>query len=198
MTMRRARAAALFTALLLTAAPGMAGGRAQAGQGARPVELAEGRGRCCRPRSSKHYKSGEYVEPDRRLAGRQVQLAARLQGRHRDERGQVQGRRRGHIIDKATGKQPPYIIGYPFPTIDAERSAGGGEDRVELLLPHLVLRQPARASRRSTGSARPASSGASTQDVASSTTTASRRTTAGRTRRTSASSSSSWRSRRPT
>ena len=31
----------------------------------------------------------------------------------------------GTIIDKATGKQPPYLIGLPFPTIDDKDPAAG-------------------------------------------------------------------------
>ena len=87
---------------------------AQKAQGLLPPEILE------------HYKKGEYVEPDRRLAGRQVQLAAGLQGRDRVERGQVQDRLAGRDPRAPRpATRPPYILGYPFPRIDPKDPQAG-------------------------------------------------------------------------
>jgi len=33
----------------------------------------------------------------------------------------------GHVVDKATGKQPPFIFGLPFPTVDPKDPAAGSQ-----------------------------------------------------------------------
>ena len=65
----------------------------------------------------------------------------------------------------STGEQPPYILGYPFPIIDPADPQAGGQDRLELLLPHLVLRQPARPVAGELGAARTGMERRSDQDV---------------------------------
>src|SRR5581483_9717617 len=115
-------------------------GRPQGRRDARPEHLAEGR-RPPAARDPRALQEGRVPEPDRRVAGRQVQLAPRLQGGERGERGQVQGRATGRDPDR--GGRPAAAV-HPRPSLPAHRRqgpAGRRQDHLELLLPDLLLRE---------------------------------------------------------
>jgi len=77
------------------------------------------------PEILKHYEKGEYVN---RIIDWPVGTTKRdpefLQASERN-RGKLDVDARGTIIDKATGKQPPYIVGFPFPDVDAKDPTAG-------------------------------------------------------------------------
>ncbi len=70
------------------------------------------------PEVLEHYKNGEFANPIIDWPdGIQHWGADFLKGTE-ENRGKLAVDERGTIIDKATGRQPPYIIGFPFPDID--------------------------------------------------------------------------------
>ena len=77
------------------------------------------------PEILKHYQAGEYANPIVDWpVDKFVWPPDFLEGCKRNE-GRFDLGANGEIIEKATGKQPEYIIGHPFPTIDpADPRAG--------------------------------------------------------------------------
>jgi len=77
------------------------------------------------PEVLEHYKKGEYANliipwnPDTYVWPKDFVAASKA-----NEGKYVLGER-GDIIEKATGKQPPYILGFPFPTIDPKAPGAG-------------------------------------------------------------------------
>lgn len=88
------------------------------------AKLAEG---LLPPEILKHYEKGEYVN---RIVDWPVGHTKRdpefLEATERN-RGRFAVDEHGTIIDKASGKQPPYIVGFPFPSIDAKDPNAGVE-----------------------------------------------------------------------
>lgn len=77
------------------------------------------------PEILKHYEKGEYVNPIVDWPVEQFNWPPDfLEGSKRNQ-GRFDIGPNGEIIDKATGKVPPYIIGHPFPTIDPKDPAAG-------------------------------------------------------------------------
>src|SRR5512135_2632655 len=71
------------------------------------------------PEILKHYQAGEYVNPIVDWpVDHFVWPPDFLEGCKRNE-GRFTVSENGEILEKATGKPPAYIIGHPFPTIDA-------------------------------------------------------------------------------
>jgi hypothetical protein len=78
-------------------------------------QLADGK---LPPEILKHYKEGDYINkivswPKDFFEWPEDFLAASKTNEGKYEIGD-----KGHVVEKATGKQPDYIIGFPFPTID--------------------------------------------------------------------------------
>jgi Protein of unknown function (DUF1329) len=77
------------------------------------------------PEILKHYKTGEYVN----------RIVAFPEGSFnwppdfKEASGKNQGRyavgKQGQVIDKSTGKQPPFVFGFPFPKIDPNDPQAG-------------------------------------------------------------------------
>ena len=86
-----------------------------------------GRRICCRRRSSTTTEKGEYREQDRRLAATaSINWEPEFDDGDRDERtASYIVNADGTIVDKATGKQPPFVYGFPFPDIDANDPQAG-------------------------------------------------------------------------
>ena len=78
------------------------------------------------PEILKHYQNGDYVNPDRRLARRtSATWPPDFLASTEKNAGQFDVDDAGTIIEKGSGKQPPYILGLPFPVIDrADPKAG--------------------------------------------------------------------------
>ena len=89
-------------------------------------------------------------------------VAARFQGRSEKNAGQLDIDDNGTIIEKGIDKQPPYIMGFPFPIIDPADPKAGTKSPVELLLSPLVPRQPARRDAAQLGGRQRVSNGAPT------------------------------------
>ena len=167
--------------------------RLQDGRHGRQGQLAEGRGAAA-ARDPAALQGRRVREQVRRLAGRRSSTT-RPTSRRRPTRTKASSRRapRAPSSTRPPGKQPPYVIGFPFPTIDDEGSRRGGQDPLEPLLPHLVLRQHPRRVADQLDQPDGASSDAPTSRRASATTTASRRTSCRRrTRTTSCTATSRW------
>lgn len=68
-----------------------------------------------------HYRKGEYINPiaDPALPGYiSIDSPPDFQEASRANRGRYELSPQGSIIDRSTGKQPPFIFGLPFPDID--------------------------------------------------------------------------------
>ena len=79
------------------------------------------------PEILRHYEVGEYVNP---IVDWPVDAFTWppdfLEGSKRNE-GKFTVGEHGEVIEKATGMQPQYIIGFPFPTIDPKDPAAGSK-----------------------------------------------------------------------
>lgn len=77
------------------------------------------------PEILKHYQAGDYINPIVDWpVDKFVWPPDFLEGSKRNE-GRFDIGENGEIIEKTTGKQPEYIIGHPFPTIDAADPKAG-------------------------------------------------------------------------
>ena len=77
------------------------------------------------PEILKHYQNGEYVNPIVDWPMERVDWAPDFLAGTEKNAGQYDVDEAGTIIEKGSGKQPAYIIGFPFPIIDrADPKAG--------------------------------------------------------------------------
>lgn len=120
-------AMAVATAWTL-AAPAFAEGEAAAAAGLAPGEWldtntwqkAEG---LLPPEILRHYKEGEYR--NQVVDFGTFEFPADFAAASKANAGKFSIGDQGHIIEASSGKQPPYILGYPFPEIDpADKDAG--------------------------------------------------------------------------
>src|SRR5262245_62380935 len=65
----------------------------------------------------KHYREGEYVNPIGEWPADKYNWPPDLLAGTKANEGKFTIGPEGGIIDKSTGKQPPFIIGHPFPPI---------------------------------------------------------------------------------
>jgi hypothetical protein len=77
------------------------------------------------PEVLQHYKNGEYANKFVEWPMAKTTFAPDFKAGSDANEGKFTTSPEGTIIDKATGKQPPYIIGFPFPTIDEKDPAAG-------------------------------------------------------------------------
>jgi hypothetical protein len=70
------------------------------------------------PEILRHYKEGEYVNKFFDWPASKYNVPPDFKAGSEANEGKFTTGPNGTIIDKATGKQPPYIMGSPFPTID--------------------------------------------------------------------------------
>jgi len=70
------------------------------------------------PEILRHYKDGEYANKFVDWPMAKYNIPPDFKAGSDANEGKFTTSPEGTILDKATGKQPPYIIGYPFPKID--------------------------------------------------------------------------------
>ena len=70
------------------------------------------------PEVLKHYQKSEYVNPIAEWPTDLYNWPEDFQAGSKQNAGRFTTGKLGEILDTATGKQPSYIIGFPFPTID--------------------------------------------------------------------------------
>lgn len=85
------------------------------------------------PEILKHYQLGEYVNPIVDWPTEVFNWPPDFVEASKRNEGRFGIDERGAVIDKATGKQPPFILGHPFPTIEASDPQAG----VKILWNHL-------------------------------------------------------------
>jgi hypothetical protein len=85
-------------------------------------QLAEG---LLPPEILKHYETGEYVNRIIDWPNGRTKRDPEFLEATEHNRGRFTVDEHGTIIDKATGKQPPYILGFPFPDIDPKDPKAG-------------------------------------------------------------------------
>ena len=77
------------------------------------------------PEILKHYEKGEYANKFVDWPADKIGMAPEFKAGTEANAGKFTLSPEGTIIDKATGQQPPFIVGYPFPTIDAQDPMAG-------------------------------------------------------------------------
>src|SRR5687767_10215737 len=77
------------------------------------------------PEVLKHYENGEYANKFVDWPVSESDVPPDFKAGTDANAGKFTTSPEGTVLDKATGKQPPYIIGYPFPTIDDKDPAAG-------------------------------------------------------------------------
>ena len=77
------------------------------------------------PEILKHYRDGGYVNKIVDWPEDRYDMAPDFKAGSAANEGKLTTNPNGTIIDKATGQQPPYLIGHPFPTIDPSDPAAG-------------------------------------------------------------------------
>jgi len=78
-------------------------------------KLAEG---LLPPEILKHYENGEYANPIVPFPEELYRWPPDFLAASKSNEGKFDIGANGEIIEKATGQQPPYIMGFPFPTVD--------------------------------------------------------------------------------
>jgi Protein of unknown function (DUF1329) len=77
------------------------------------------------PEILKHYRDGDYANPIVDWPADKFDWPPDFLEATKKNEGRFDIGAAGEVIDKATGEQPPYILGHPFPTIDpADPKAG--------------------------------------------------------------------------
>ena len=79
------------------------------------------------PEILKHYQTGEYANPIVDWPVEQVNWPPDFFEGSKSNEGRYTIGEQGEIIEKATGQQPTYVIGHPFPTIDSSDPAAGAK-----------------------------------------------------------------------
>src|SRR5215470_8607164 len=77
------------------------------------------------PEILKHYEKGEYANKFVDWPADKNDQAPEFKVGTDANAGKFTTGSGGTILDKATGKQPPYIVGLPFPAIDDQDPAAG-------------------------------------------------------------------------
>jgi hypothetical protein len=77
------------------------------------------------PEILKHYEKGEYANKFVDWPADEDTQAPEFKAGTEANAGKFTISPEGTILDEATGKQPPYIVGLPFPAIDAKDPAAG-------------------------------------------------------------------------
>ena len=77
------------------------------------------------PEILQHYKNGEYTNKFVDWSIANTTFPPDFKAGSDANEGKFTTSPEGTIFDKATGKQPPYVIGFPFPTIDEHDPAAG-------------------------------------------------------------------------
>ena len=77
------------------------------------------------PEILKHYREGEYQNPIAAWPDDVYNWPEDFHAASEKNPGHYTIGSSGEILDKSTGKQPPYIMGFPFPTIDPADPAAG-------------------------------------------------------------------------
>jgi hypothetical protein len=77
------------------------------------------------PEILRHYKDGEYANKFVDWPMAKTNFPPDFKAGSDANEGKFTTSPEGGIVEKATGKQPPYIIGFPFPTIDEKDPAAG-------------------------------------------------------------------------
>jgi hypothetical protein len=87
-------------------------------------QLAEG---LLPPEILKHYREGGYANKIVDWPIDHYNWPTDFLEASKGNRGRFDIGEQGHIIEKTTGKQPPYILGFPFPDIDASDPQAGAK-----------------------------------------------------------------------
>ncbi len=117
---------AMTTTVLLLAGSARADEELKPGDvlGQENAHLAEG---LLPPEILRHYKDGSFRNKIVEWPNGAFRWEAAFQEATLDNRGKYDVDEKGTIIDKATGKQPPYIYGFPFPDIDPKDPKAGAK-----------------------------------------------------------------------
>ncbi|MFM7736318.1 MAG: outer membrane lipoprotein-sorting protein [Alphaproteobacteria bacterium] len=119
---------ALSLAAIVSASPALADGAAGGGPavgttiGKDNWQAAEG---MLPPEVLEHYKKGEYQNRVVDWPAGAYRFEKAFEDATAANRGKYEVNEAGTIIDKSTGKQPPFVYGFPFPDIDPKDPKAG-------------------------------------------------------------------------
>ncbi|HWP66042.1 MAG TPA: DUF1329 domain-containing protein [Candidatus Limnocylindria bacterium] len=74
-----------------------------------------------------HYKNDGYVNPVVAWPVEKTTFPADFKAASEANAGKYKIAPEGHVVDKASGQQPPYILGFPFPTVDPKDPTAGAQ-----------------------------------------------------------------------
>jgi hypothetical protein len=72
------------------------------------------------PEIHAHYRTGDYVNPIVAWPVDRYTWPTDFLAASGENAGRYDIAPEGHVVEKASGRQPPYILGFPFPTIEAD------------------------------------------------------------------------------
>jgi len=79
------------------------------------------------PEILKHYQSGEYVNPIVDWPADQFEWPPDFRAASEKNSGQLDINEAGTIVEKGSGNQPPFLMGFPFPIIDKSDPKAGAK-----------------------------------------------------------------------
>jgi hypothetical protein len=79
------------------------------------------------PEILEHYKTNGYVNPIVAWPVDKTTIPADFKAATEANVGKYKIAPEGHVVEKATGQQPPYILGFPFPTVDPKDPTAGSQ-----------------------------------------------------------------------
>jgi hypothetical protein len=74
-----------------------------------------------------HYQKGEYVNPIVSWPDDKITWPTDFKAASEANAGKYKVAPEGHVVDKASGTQPAFILGFPFPTVDPKDPTAGSE-----------------------------------------------------------------------
>jgi hypothetical protein len=74
-----------------------------------------------------HYQKGDYVNPIVAWPEDKTTWPTDFLAGSKANEGKYALGKEGHVVEKATGEQPPFIFGFPFPTIDPKDPDAGSK-----------------------------------------------------------------------
>jgi hypothetical protein len=117
----------LLATLLLTVTMPLPGGAELAPGTTLDSSTAEQAKDLLPPEILAHYQKNEYVNPIVAWPEDKTTFPPDFKAASAANAGKYTVASEGHVVDKASGQQPPFIFGFPFPTVDTKDPTAGSQ-----------------------------------------------------------------------